>query len=183
MSSSQSWTRSWCFLDTFRSVPATFIVEFYGQHFFHFERVFVRTIYLSYVQGKDVFEAFYKKDLAKRLLLGKSASIDAEKSMISKLKAECGSQFTNKLEVSLRNRQVPTTYAVIREMPSCPVPPSLPLQGMFKDTELSNDVMAAFRASSHFSEQLPDGIDMTVSVLTSGFWPTYPVADAKLPQV
>jgi cullin-4 len=32
-----------------------------------------------------VFEAFYKKDLAKRLLLGKSASIDAEKSMISKV--------------------------------------------------------------------------------------------------
>lgn len=44
-----------------------------------------------------MFEAFYKKDLAKRLLLGKSASIDAEKSMISKLKAECGAQFTNKL--------------------------------------------------------------------------------------
>lgn len=32
-----------------------------------------------------MFEAFYKKDLAKRLLLGKSASIDAEKSMISKV--------------------------------------------------------------------------------------------------
>jgi len=30
-----------------------------------------------------VFEAFYKKDLAKRLLLGKSASVDAEKAMIS----------------------------------------------------------------------------------------------------
>lgn len=38
------------------------------------------------IKGKDVFEAFYKKDLAKRLLLGKSASIDAEKSMISKVK-------------------------------------------------------------------------------------------------
>lgn len=37
------------------------------------------------IKGKDVFEAFYKKDLAKRLLLGKSASIDAEKSMISKV--------------------------------------------------------------------------------------------------
>lgn len=36
--------------------------------------------------GKDVFEAFYKKDLAKRLLLGKSASFDAEKSMLLKLK-------------------------------------------------------------------------------------------------
>jgi cullin-4 len=40
------------------------------------------------MKGKDVFEAFYKKDLAKRLLLGKSASIDAEKSMISKVKHE-----------------------------------------------------------------------------------------------
>lgn len=42
----------------------------------------------SYVfsTGKDVFEAFYKKDLAKRLLVGKSASVDAEKSMLSKLK-------------------------------------------------------------------------------------------------
>ena len=38
------------------------------------------------ITGKDVFEAFYKKDLAKRLLLGKSASVDAEKSMLSKLK-------------------------------------------------------------------------------------------------
>ena len=33
-----------------------------------------------------MFEAFYKKDLAKRLLIGKSASVDAEKSMLSKLK-------------------------------------------------------------------------------------------------
>lgn len=40
----------------------------------------------SFIPGKDVFEAFYKKDLAKRLLVGKSASVDAEKSMLSKLK-------------------------------------------------------------------------------------------------
>lgn len=51
-----------------------------------------------YIQGKDVFEAFYKKDLALRLLMGKSASVEAEKSMISKLKTECGPNFTNKLE-------------------------------------------------------------------------------------
>ena len=37
-----------------------------------------------YIDGKDMFEAFYKKDLSKRLLLDKSASVDAEKSMISK---------------------------------------------------------------------------------------------------
>jgi cullin 4 len=39
-----------------------------------------------FVHGKDVFEAFYKKDLAKRLLLGKSASSDAERSMLTKLR-------------------------------------------------------------------------------------------------
>ncbi len=38
------------------------------------------------IAGKDVFEAFYKKDLAKRLLLGTSASFDLEKLMLSKLK-------------------------------------------------------------------------------------------------
>ena len=39
-----------------------------------------------YCQGKDIFEAFYKKDFAKRLLLNKSASSDAEKNMLLKLK-------------------------------------------------------------------------------------------------
>jgi len=84
--------------------------------------------------GKDVFEAFYKKDLAKRLLVGKSASFDAEKAMLLKLKqgthaqqihtyvhfplfplTECGSSFTCKLE------------------------------GMFKDMELSRDIMSSYK--------------------------------------
>lgn len=39
-----------------------------------------------FTQGKDIFEAFYKRDLAKRLLLNKSASFDAERSMLNKLK-------------------------------------------------------------------------------------------------
>lgn len=55
-----------------------------------------------YMQGKDVFEAFYKKDLAKRLLLGRSASMDAEKLMISKLKAGCGGNFTANIEGMFR---------------------------------------------------------------------------------
>ncbi|WAR28751.1 CUL4A-like protein [Mya arenaria] len=45
-------------------------------------------VLFRFIHGKDVFEAFYKKDLAKRLLVGKSASVDAEKSMLSKLKQE-----------------------------------------------------------------------------------------------
>jgi hypothetical protein len=54
------------------------------------------------LQGKDVFEAFYKRDLAKRLLLGRSASMDAEKLMISKLKAGCGGNFTANIEGMFR---------------------------------------------------------------------------------
>ncbi|KAG9158840.1 hypothetical protein Leryth_017863 [Lithospermum erythrorhizon] len=104
-----------------------------------------------FIQGKDVFEAFYKKDLAKRLLLGKSASIDAEKSMISKLKTECGSQFTNKLE------------------------------GMFKDIELSKEINESFKQSSQARTKLPSGIEMSVHVLTTGYWPTYPPMDIRLP--
>ncbi|XP_046371924.1 cullin-4A-like [Haliotis rufescens] len=72
-------------------------------------------VLFRFIHGKDVFEAFYKKDLAKRLLVGKSASVDAEKSMLSKLKQECGAAFTGKLE------------------------------GMFKDMELSKELTLAFK--------------------------------------
>ncbi|KAL5209221.1 hypothetical protein ABZP36_004844 [Zizania latifolia] len=108
-------------------------------------------VLFRFIQGKDVFEAFYKKDLAKRLLLGKSASIDAEKSMITKLKTECGSQFTNKLE------------------------------GMFKDIGLSKEINESFKQSSQARTKLPSGIEMSVHVLTTGYWPTYPPMDVKLP--
>ncbi len=54
------------------------------------------------LQGKDVFEAFYKRILSRRLLMGRSASMDAEKLCISKIKAECGAQFTNQLEGMLK---------------------------------------------------------------------------------
>lgn len=40
-----------------------------------------------FVHGKAVFEAFYKRDLARRLLLGRSNSADAEKSMLTRLKS------------------------------------------------------------------------------------------------
>ena len=58
-----------------------------GRGFCSHRRKTVCLDFLLYLYtGKDVFEAFYKKDLAKRLLLGKSASFDAEKSMLLKLK-------------------------------------------------------------------------------------------------
>ncbi|KAF3908568.1 Cullin-4A [Orbilia brochopaga] len=79
-----------------------------------------------FIHGKDVFEAFYKKDLARRLLLGRSASADAEKAMLSKLKMECGSGFTVNLET------------------------------MFKDMDISKDNMTAFKDSKATAEYPDD---------------------------
>ncbi|KAM8975573.1 cullin-4A [Pelodytes ibericus] len=107
-------------------------------------------IIFRFIHGKDVFEAFYKKDLAKRLLVGKSASVDSEKSMLSKLKHECGAAFTSKLE------------------------------GMFKDMELSKDVMVQFKQYMQ-NHSDPGNIDLTVNILTMGYWPTYTPMDVHLP--
>ena len=55
-------------------------------------------ILFRFLVEKDAFEEYYKRHLARRLLNQKSASDDSEKMMISKLKSECGCQFTSKLE-------------------------------------------------------------------------------------
>uniref|UniRef100_A0A8C9Z5X9 Cullin 4A n=1 Tax=Sander lucioperca TaxID=283035 RepID=A0A8C9Z5X9_SANLU len=107
-------------------------------------------IIFRFIHGKDVFEAFYKKDLAKRLLVGKSASVDAEKSMLSKLKHECGAAFTSKLE------------------------------GMFKDMELSKDIMIQFKQYIQ-NQSEPSNIELTVNILTMGHWPSYTPMEVHLP--
>ncbi|KAG6584619.1 putative Cullin family protein [Phytophthora cinnamomi] len=111
-----------------------------------------------YLQDKDVFEEFYKVLLAKRLLNSRGTSDEAEKLVISKLKAECGYQFTSKLE------------------------------GMFKDMSISKDLMELYRKSSYDTRGSSFNIDpsvapmpLSVHVLTSGFWPTEMAPMCALP--
>lgn len=99
-------------------------------------------VLFRFLQEKDVFERYYKQHLAKRLLLGKSISDDSEKNMISKLKTECGCQFTSKLE------------------------------GMFKDMSLSQSTNDEFRQHISNNQINLMGVDLVVRVLTTGFWPT-----------
>ncbi|XP_064394633.1 cullin-3-like [Halichondria panicea] len=107
------------------------------------ETILDKTILLfRFLQDKDIFERYYKQHLAKRLLLNKTVSDDFEKSMISKLKTECGCQFTSKLE------------------------------GMFKDISLSNTTMEKYREHVQASSISMEGIDLSVRVLTTGYWPT-----------
>mmetsp|Transcript_37825 Transcript_37825/g.76981 ORF Transcript_37825/g.76981 Transcript_37825/m.76981 type:complete len:538 (-) Transcript_37825:251-1864(-) len=100
-----------------------------------------------HIHSKDVFEAFYKRDLAKRLLLNKSVSLDAERALVSKLKAECGGGYTAKME------------------------------GMFKDVELSRDAFTNYAAHLHGLSDVErakvGSVEMDVQVLTTGYWPVY----------
>lgn len=105
-----------------------------------------------FIQEKDVFEKYYKQHLAKRLLLGRSVSDDAERNMIAKLKTECGYQFTSKLE------------------------------GMFTDMKLSSDTMEGFKTYvQNLGTDPLNGVDLSVHVLTTGFWPTQSAAKCNLP--
>lgn len=59
---------------------------------------------------QDMFALHYRNQLSKRLLNQRSASGDAERSMISKLKLRCGAQFTGKMEGMLADLQVGTDH-------------------------------------------------------------------------
>ncbi|KAK3302428.1 Cullin family-domain-containing protein [Chaetomium strumarium] len=105
-----------------------------------------------FIEGKDIFEAFYKKDLARRLLLGRSASQDAERSMLSKLKVECGSSFTHNLEQ------------------------------MFKDQELAKEEMASYKEWLAGTGQNTSSVELTVNILSAAAWPTFPDVKVLLPK-
>lgn len=104
-----------------------------------------------FIEGKDVFEAFYKQDLARRLLMGRSASADAERSMLTKLKSECGSSFTHNLEQ------------------------------MFKDQELAREEMTSYKDWLEGTGRSNGSVDLNVSILSAAAWPTYADSRLFLP--
>ena len=110
-----------------------------------------------YLSDKDVFESYYKQHLAKRLLNNKSVSDEAERAMVSQLKAECGYQFTSKLE------------------------------GMFNDMRISRDTRDAYNTHKKAQQARQAGgsggklVDIQVDVLTTGYWPSQNVPPCTLP--
>jgi len=105
----------------------------------------------GYIQDKDVFEYDYQHFLANRLLMGLCESEHTEKSMIAKLKTECGYQWTNKLE------------------------------GMFKDVQLSREMMQKFKKEVYDTEKNED-LQLHVNVCTTGYWPSRSVQPSNLPK-
>ncbi|KAI9486249.1 MAG: Cullin family-domain-containing protein [Benjaminiella poitrasii] len=78
-----------------------------------------------YIQTKDTFEVYYKRFLAKRLLLDRSISAETEKHVLEVLKLECGHEFTKNFE------------------------------NMFKDMQVSNDLAVAFKDYQKHQQRMP----------------------------
>ncbi|KAG5929954.1 hypothetical protein E4U60_007212 [Claviceps pazoutovae] len=98
-------------------------------------------VVIRYLQDRDLFQTYYQRHLARRLLHGKSESHDVEKQIISRMKQELGQQFTSKFE------------------------------GMFRDLVTSSELTSTFRDhNANFSEGAKS-IDLNVSVLSSNYWP------------
>ncbi|KEH37311.1 putative cullin protein, neddylation [Medicago truncatula] len=106
---------------------------------------------LAYISDKDLFAEFYRKKLARRLLFDKSANDDHERSILTKLKQQCGGQFTSKME------------------------------GMVTDLTLAKENQTSFEEYLKNNPNVDPGIDLTVTVLTTGFWPSYKSFDLNLP--
>ncbi|KAM0118966.1 ubiquitin ligase (cullin) of SCF [Aspergillus fumigatus] len=101
----------------------------------------------KYIEDKDVFQKFYSKMLAKRLVHVSSVSDDAETSMISKLKEACGFEYTNKL------------------------------QRMFQDIQISKDLNSNYKDWQEKvldEDDRKKQVDAHFQILGTGFWPLNP---------
>ncbi|KAI9711652.1 MAG: hypothetical protein M1812_007085 [Candelaria pacifica] len=111
-------------------------------------------VVFKYIEDKDVFQKFYSRQLAKRLVYVTSTSDDAETSMISKLKEACGFEYTNKL------------------------------QRMFQDMQISKDLNDSYKEwqkSVLDEDDLKKAVDPTYQVLGTGFWPLSPATTNFIP--
>lgn len=101
-------------------------------------------IVFKYIDDKDVFQKFYAKMFAKRLIHQQSVSMDAEEGMINKLKNACGYEFTSKFH------------------------------RMFTDIKLSDDLNDSFNQwlkQDTVRDEPSLGIGFNIFVLQAGAWP------------
>ncbi|XP_063706724.1 cullin-2 [Culicoides brevitarsis] len=98
----------------------------------------------KYVEDKDIFQKFYSRMLAKRLIHEQSQSMDAEETMINRLKQACGYEFTSKLH------------------------------RMFTDISVSCDLNTKFIDYLKQNDNTQLGINLSIKILQQGAWPLGP---------
>ncbi|CAN8311054.1 unnamed protein product [Cochlearia groenlandica] len=106
---------------------------------------------LVYISDKDLFAEFYRKKQARRLLFDRSGNDEHERTILTKLKELLGGQFTSKME------------------------------GMVTDMTLAKESQNLLEKHIASDVTTKLGMDLTVTVLTTGFWPSYKTSDLNLP--
>lgn len=107
----------------------------------------------NYLTDKDVFQKFYYKLLANRLVFRTSASDDAEASMIMKLSTACGLEYT-------RN-----------------------MQQLIKDVRVSSDLNEKYKQFLTDNQQLSSNskMDLDIQVFATISWPFSEGSQVRLP--
>ncbi|OMH84801.1 Cullin-4A [Zancudomyces culisetae] len=121
------------------------------------------------LNNKQKFEEYYKINMARRLINGRSASREDERLMLHKMRTECGADYTNKLEGMLRDivlsNQLYEQFCI-----------------KFKDTRQNQRVKTTRNKQKEEqkivdkSSKLPLLLD-SILVLTSNFWPSHITAN------
>ncbi|KAL5220115.1 hypothetical protein ABZP36_024828 [Zizania latifolia] len=106
---------------------------------------------LTYISDKDLFVEFHRKKLGRRLLFERNTNDEHEKILLSKLKQFFGGHFTSKME------------------------------GMINDIALSKEHQSDFEEYISNNPESKSPVDLNVTVLTSGHWPSYKNYDINLP--
>jgi cullin 1 len=94
---------------------------------------------------------YCRKKLGRRLLFDKNGNDEQERSLLAKLKQNFGGQFTSKME------------------------------GMLTDIVLAKDKQTKFEEYTQQNPHLHPSVDLSVQVLTTGYWPTYKSSEINLP--
>lgn len=123
------------------------------------EKLALSIIVFKYIDDKDIFQKFYSKNMARRLIFSQLASMEAEESMINKLKQVCGYEFTAKLH------------------------------RMFTDIGVSNELRESFnqilQSNPPQDRMQLGGKSFSIYVLQAGSWPLgqSPVTSFRLPDI
>ncbi|EGX93950.1 cullin-3 [Cordyceps militaris CM01] len=98
-------------------------------------------VLIRYLRDKDLFQTYYQRHLARRLLHAKSESHDVENQLILKMRQDFGQQFTVKLE------------------------------GMFRDLVTSAELTTSYRDHVRTSGDGTKKTELGINVLTMNNWP------------
>lgn len=163
----------------------------------------------NYIPAKDIFEAFYWKDLARRLVFQRCASLELERRVIGRLKVISGTSVTMKLEGMLKDMAtsegIATLFGEYWEQQRATAADS-GSGGSLALSAASDVLLATVSASGSYfydpagssdglllgtegslsgmlreaSSHPAAALEPRVVVLTRGYWPTYEMPDLAL---